>query len=638
MKKNGLIFYLVFISALITTARAQNHAVVFDGPNDYVDCTNNTLLHANTIRTMECWVKFSSVTGSQEILSKSISNYGIELLLFGGNLAAYYMNGSGAASYITYPILNNIVAGRWYHIATSWDNVKENIKLYVNGISVGTLFHVGNVTATGVSNAAGSFKIGQWSDAGENRELFGTVDEVRIWNVTRTAAQIKQNMYSVAPNATGLVAYYKADQGAGSKLTNSTANANLDGTLTNSPGWTTSPVQRGSNAIQISGVSDYVTIPANNAYDFTTGTVEFLVKPTAFNPLVATPCMLGNRGLLTTRWSFHMTPTSLIMYNGISQSLPATFTPGTWYHLAFVINGSNGTTTAYVNGNPLGTFPIGSGIGTGNWITIGRVRMGTEFDFFNGTIDEVRIWNTARTQAQISTNKNVSLTGTETGLVALFNFDQGVAGGDNTGLTVARDYSPTNNNGSLANFALTATASNYVASPLVALPVTYTGFIATKNGTNAFLQWQTQQEQNSVSFIIERSTDGKEFTGIGRVAAAGNSSLVRSYSFTDETPGAGKNYYRLNQVDRDGQSNYSAIRIIDFAATTQLSWYAAGSSIHVILENGNNEPYQLTDMQGSIIQKGRLTNGRIRFNGLRPGTYGIQVQSASLIRKLFVVK
>jgi concanavalin A-like lectin/glucanase superfamily protein len=632
MKKNGFIFCLLFCLGLITTANAQNTAVVFDGPNDYVDLGNNALLNANTIRTMECWVMFTSLSGSQEILSKSMGGQGIELLLFGGNLAAYYMNGA-ATSYITYST-SNLVVGRWYHIATAWDGIKENIKLYVNGASVGILTHVGDVTATGISNTASSFKIGQWSDP-ENRALLGTVDEVRIWNVNRTAVQIKQNMFTIAPNTTGLVAYYKADEGSGTTLINSTANAGLNGTLTNGPTYTPSQVQFNNNALEIDGADDYVTIPGNSAYDFTTGTVEFMVKPTTLNPLV-NAAMLGNRGTGGTRYSFHITPTTLGFFNGTYQTLATTFSTGTWYHLAFVMSGSS--TTAYVNGTLLGTYSLGAGAGTLQTFIIGRVKELTEYEPFNGAIDEVRIWNTARTQTQINTYKNVYMTGTEAGLVGLFNFNQGFATGTNTGLTVAQDYSSLSNNGTLVNFALSSTASNYVASPLVSLPVTYAGFVATKNGSSTVLQWQTQQEENSKSFIIERGTDGKEFTGIGEVTAAGNSSLMQSYSFTDETPAQGRNYYRLNQVDLDGRSNYSAIRTVDFTATAKLSWYATGNAIQVILEDGNNEQYQLVDMRGSIVQKGRLTNGRIRFNGLRSGTYSIQVQTASPIRTLFVVK
>jgi hypothetical protein len=632
MKKNGFTLCLLFCLGLIAPAKAQNNAVVFDGVNDFVDLGNSSLLNANTIRTMECWVKFNSLATDQEILSKSLGGNGIELLLFGGNLAAYYMNGANT-SYITYSG-SSLVTGRWYHIATAWDGTKENIKLYVNGASVGTLTHVGNITSSGISNAASSFKIGQWSDP-TGRPLNGTVDEVRIWSVNRTATQLKQRMYNVPANSTGLVAYYKANEGTGTTLTNSTANAGLNGTLTNGPTWTASPVQYGANGLQFDAVNDYVTVPGNSAYDFTTGTVEFWARPDAFTASV-NHSMFGNRGAGGTRWSFHMTASTLGFFNGTYQTLATTFNTGTWYHLAFVI--SPASTTAYVNGTLLGTYSLGPGPGTLQTLVMGRVKDATEYEPFNGALDEVRIWNTTRTPTELNTYKNVSLTGTETGLVALYSLDQGINGGNNAGLSVAIDNSPTSNNGTLVNFALSSTISNYVASPLTALPVTYTSFIANKKGNSSVLQWQTQQEQNSASYIIERSTDGKEFTGIGQVAAAGNSSVVRSYSFTDETPAAGKNYYRLNQVDLDGRSNYSTIKIVDFAASAKLTWYAAGNSIQVILDNGNNEPYQLTDMRGSLIQKGRLTNGRIRFNGLRSGTYSIQVQSDSPIRKLFVVK
>ena len=71
------------------------------------------------------------------------------------------------------------------------------------------------------------------------------------------------------------------------------------------------------------------------------------------------------------------------------------------------------------------------------------------------------------------------------------------------------------------------------------------------------LHWTTSSENNSRGFYIERSVDGSHFTSVGYVAAAGNSSTDRMYSFTDPEPAVEKNYYRLREVDNDNQYQYS---------------------------------------------------------------------------------
>lgn len=82
-----------------------------------------------------------------------------------------------------------------------------------------------------------------------------------------------------------------------------------------------------------------------------------------------------------------------------------------------------------------------------------------------------------------------------------------------------------------------------------------------KEGYN-LLQWQTAQEKNNDYFSLERSTDGIHFQAIGQVyskATGGNSSSKLAYSYTDRTMPAGRNYYRLRQVDRDKQFSYSGV-------------------------------------------------------------------------------
>ncbi|MEL6944906.1 MAG: hypothetical protein AAFO82_19800, partial [Bacteroidota bacterium] len=90
------------------------------------------------------------------------------------------------------------------------------------------------------------------------------------------------------------------------------------------------------------------------------------------------------------------------------------------------------------------------------------------------------------------------------------------------------------------------------------LPVELIDFKAiAERGTGVWLKWATASEINSDVFLIEKSQDGNIFKEIGKLKAAGNSFKKLDYSYLDENPFEGNNYYRLKQVDLDGQYEYS---------------------------------------------------------------------------------
>jgi len=104
-------------------------------------------------------------------------------------------------------------------------------------------------------------------------------------------------------------------------------------------------------------------------------------------------------------------------------------TPGVWVHMAVVVNGND--ISLYVNGILKQTQTAPGTLNTGSaQLIIGRHPNG--ISYFNGVMDELRVWNVAKSQAQLQAAMYTELAGNEAGLIAYFNFNQGVGGGNNT--------------------------------------------------------------------------------------------------------------------------------------------------------------------------------------------------------------
>ena len=99
------------------------------------------------------------------------------------------------------------------------------------------------------------------------------------------------------------------------------------------------------------------------------------------------------------------------------------------------------------------------------------------------------------------------------------------------------------------------------------LPVELLGFTATKSENSVVMNWSTATEIDNDYFEIERSSDGNKFETVGTVKGAGNSVVTNFYSFVDLQPMPGVNYYRLKQVDFNGNKMYSPMVAVEFNST-----------------------------------------------------------------------
>ena len=111
----------------------------------------------------------------------------------------------------------------WVHIAVTYNSGSGDMKVYVNGkVQSEGIKRVGTVNFG--RNGKDGFYIGR--SYADERFLAGEIAECRIWNVVRTAEEIANNPYEVAPKAEGLVAYWKCNEGSGNTVKDHTENGN----------------------------------------------------------------------------------------------------------------------------------------------------------------------------------------------------------------------------------------------------------------------------------------------------------------------------------------------------------------------------------------------------------------------------
>jgi hypothetical protein len=140
-----------------------------------------------------------------------------------------------------------------------------------------------------------------------------------------------------------------------------------------------------------------------------------------------------------------------------------------------------------------------------------------------------------------------------------------------------------------------------------ALPVTWLSFRATLVGDDVHLSWSTASESNNEGFDVQRSENGRDWQTIAFVPGAGTTSEVSNYEYTDPTPStlnAQLAYYRLQQRDYDGATDYSPIRVVQLSTAGGIRVYPNPADEVATISFG-----QPTESRGWL----RLLNGNGRL-------------------------
>ncbi|MGG9964261.1 T9SS type A sorting domain-containing protein [Ferruginibacter sp. SUN106] len=166
------------------------------------------------------------------------------------------------------------------------------------------------------------------------------------------------------------------------------------------------------------------------------------------------------------------------------------------------------------------------------------------------------------------------------------------------------------------------------------LPVHFLLFAVSCNSNAVNITWKTAQEQNSKNFAIQKSDDGIHFTIVGIVAAAGNSSTEKTYSFTDNSTSYKPAFYKIVETDIDGKMQYTAInRIQCGAADNELKTFPnpVKQTLFVNVNTRIASPIfiKIFDSKGALVltQNNKLLSGNNQLNinmaNLAAGIYSI---------------
>ena len=363
-------------------------ALEFSG-NGNVNCGNNTSLTPASI-TIEGWVNLNN-WASRHIMLAKWSGYTLEIN--SNATIAFGLSGvAGASSPYYNSSPSTITWNEWHHLVCTWDDTTKGIAIYIDGQKVKS-----DTLSGSISHSTSSLIM-----AYSSNELDGLIDDVKIYDYARTQAQVAWDYNKGKP-----VGWWKMDEATSGSAVGSDNIKDSSGQGNHGSGsgtniaWTTG---RYGGALTFNGTDDYVDCGSGSSLNINNNfSIETWVKTSQNTP--GAIVMWGEAATGKRR--------SLFSWNGGSGNNRLYFSgygaaanidsgiridDGIWHHCAVTIDSSDFVRT-YVDGvvGNTGSVTLVSYTFTGTHI--GQNVNGTER--FNSTIDDVRIYNYARTTDQI---------------------------------------------------------------------------------------------------------------------------------------------------------------------------------------------------------------------------------------------
>ena len=332
----------------------------------------------------------------------------------------------------------------WTYVTVTFSDADDAVKFYKNGN------FVENIVATqSITESASDLRIGLEGSSYGDQYFNGSIDSVRIYNRALSADEVRYHY-----NRGGPVGSWNFDEGSGTTAFDSTENNN-DGTLK-------------SSGLDFDGVNDYVDAGNNVSLEF--ATTSFTVMAWVKTSLQPNGHIVFYGDTADEWYSLSIGvsgPGIVIDDDATKTECYATYTANdsNWHHYVGVRDITNDKLYIYIDGILKNNVVDSSGnISNPNYKTVyvGRkTAAGVGSEYFNGSIDEVRIYNTALSAEEIDRQYNNDFSQDPTGnLVLLQHFEEGMACNANDEAGCLTDDSSETNNGTLYNFDNLTTYDN----------------------------------------------------------------------------------------------------------------------------------------------------------------------------------
>lgn len=410
-------------TASSTTAK-YNKSLDFDGTNDSVNISDNDKYSINTTNkfTVAAWVNPDTLSGAADFVSKgTTSNYEWALRYSGANVQGILWQADGTT--LASATSSTLSTGSWQHIAMTVDLANNVITIYKNGdkLTSDTAF-TGSYT-----NGTAALRIGERADG--SNDVDGKIDEVRIYNRVLSEKEIRI-LYEWAP---GPVAYWKFDERSGTSYADTSGNSYSGSIQNGSPSWTTGKYGGG---IYLDGTDNISGGDVNHLDGTSQFTLSFWSKKaSSADQILLQKGPDANNSLSFERYSDGVI--YLYVSDGSSQEshLNDSWSDNAWHHFSMVYDGTQSTAadrvSLYVDGvkktfTATGSFPTLTDTNTSNF-NIGYNNSGT--DYSTGSIDDIRIYQYARSQKQIIDDMNAGHSGVGSPIahpLGHWKFDEGV--------------------------------------------------------------------------------------------------------------------------------------------------------------------------------------------------------------------
>ncbi|OMQ11860.1 hypothetical protein BXU01_10105 [[Flexibacter] sp. ATCC 35103] len=530
-----------------SSLQAQSGKVLnLDGISTFMTVPDHPDLNfgASQNKTITCWIKTTTATGTPRIFAKrnGATGNGYEFWTGNGTNAGKFalnMSGTGTPNNISTAgySANSIADGTWHHIALVLDaSSNRTMYGYIDGVLANTGKTFTSVTSD-FSNTL-NFVIGASSDSGNSYKWAGQIDNVRVWNKAMTALELQADMTAVvnAP-ATNLLAAWNFENISGTSVPDVSGNSH-SATLVGSP--TT------SNAfpmvLSLDGVNDYMSVVNHADFNIAAGqslTITCKIKTSDFGKRILSKrpggAGIGYEFINNTSAGGGQFGVNLTTSAGSAGPPYGTsdIANNIWHHLSMVVDAASTSCKIYVDGILQQTKTTTNIGGTNTVANTGDLLFGTLSNFasyMNAQLDDIRFWNKAMTAAEIVTDKTAIVNGPQTNLIAAWDFE-------NISGTTVPDISGNNHPGTLNNGAMVIAQTNEMQINSVSLVQTElpTGIgdlnqriIAVKAAVSGTINPLTV---SALKFTMAGTTNISDVTNI-KVYSSGNTAIFNPVTAT----------------------------------------------------------------------------------------------------------